>query len=347
MVPLLSLLILQLFCPGFCTGPAPIQFVQPGVNASVDCLCEERRSGCYMQLLRWFRMDPSGSLTMIDTDCKKHPSNQCRFSSGRTSNTHVRLSILRVQPSDSGRYYCGEHLSSYISFTDSGSVLAVGGGSPGSRVRLMTGYRALGGEGAQGRPLRCVVSGLGETPWLKLSWGDRDAALGKVEHKWRGGTMKGGWLDYRVSAPPQNWSAESDGPCQAQTAWNHISNATELSLEREQEVWCSGQYSVLYAGLLAVLCVLAALALMVALYTGSKQNDQQTADRPGAQAVLEGVTYAQLDLQSRGETDRRRKQRQKDRKADSHTYSAVRYTNADTAWRERAALDTPWDPLNP
>ena len=39
----------------------------------------------------------------------------------------MALAIAQVESGDSGRYYCGEHLSSYLQFNGNGTVLQVGG----------------------------------------------------------------------------------------------------------------------------------------------------------------------------------------------------------------------------
>ncbi|KAI1885893.1 hypothetical protein AGOR_G00208450 [Albula goreensis] len=52
--------------------------------------------------------------------------NPCNFTSTEVNNTHVELKITHVKPEDSGRYYCGEHLASYLQFNGIGVALQVG-----------------------------------------------------------------------------------------------------------------------------------------------------------------------------------------------------------------------------
>ncbi|KAJ8289975.1 hypothetical protein GJAV_G00007340 [Gymnothorax javanicus] len=109
----------------FCTEAVSCSTLFASTNETVTLKCEcANKRGCYENFVRWVRMSLNGSLQIIDTaKCENSP---CRFRSKREDHVFVALTITQVELGDSGRYYCGEHLSSYVQFTDNGSVLMVG-----------------------------------------------------------------------------------------------------------------------------------------------------------------------------------------------------------------------------
>ncbi|XP_069041607.1 uncharacterized protein [Lepisosteus oculatus] len=250
-------------------------FSQPGQDATVPCTCSREQS-CFDELLRWVRMDPNGKLEILNTDCKLNQNTGCRYSSTRIDSNRVQLTVHAARPADSGVFYCGEHLSSYMAFTDRGTVLVVGdppADSPSVSVLVRPGRRG------EGLALLCLVSGLA-LPWAQVSWLGAERERPALEETTRvAGRYR---VTSRLNVSEEEWSEGGPWSCQARTGWASVHqspNVSSRTLEGKDSRQTNGG------------------ALVPGLET----------DTYG------GVTYAHLDLKPAGRPGRRRQDRQEDR----------------------------------
>ncbi|XP_035260840.1 uncharacterized protein LOC118220760 [Anguilla anguilla] len=254
-----------------CTGSVScsIVFARAGEDVTLSCQCP---GGCYDELVRWVRMNSNETLQIIDTKCEKSP---CRFTSKRTDDILVALTILQVESGDSGRYYCGEHLSSYLQFTDNGTVLTVGdvwtdrselhllnewtgeGGSPeldwseaqtsNSSQELMSKWRyetkASDFLDVRHTELRCVVTRL-SAPWVNIYWRSTRESWEKTGQT---SSLSATERGYRVESQlriglkvKSDWEDEYENEYE----YEHEYGYPDKMVEMDEELWCEVQVGV-------------------------------------------------------------------------------------------------------
>ncbi|XP_035260925.1 uncharacterized protein LOC118220793 [Anguilla anguilla] len=246
-----------------CTGSVScsIVFARAGENATLSCRCS-KDGGCYDELVRWVRMNSNETLQIIDTKCEKSP---CRFTSKRTDDIWVTLTVLHVESGDSGRYYCGEHLSSYLQFTDNGTILTVGDvWTNSSELHLLNEWKGEGGSPeldwseaqtpnsgqefifewrnetkesallAVGHTeLRCVVTRL-SAPWVNIYWRSTRESWNKTGQTWSLTDTERG---YRVESQLRiGRKVKSD--------WEDEGMDLDKMVEMDEELWCEVQVGV-------------------------------------------------------------------------------------------------------
>ena len=89
-------------------------YSEVGENVFIPCDCDSKCNSIGL-LLNWLRIQPNGSLEIINTNGERFLTNGLKG-----------LQILHVDKSDSGCYYCGEQLV-YQGFHGDGVVLQVEG----------------------------------------------------------------------------------------------------------------------------------------------------------------------------------------------------------------------------
>ncbi|KAJ8354860.1 hypothetical protein SKAU_G00224270 [Synaphobranchus kaupii] len=253
-----------------------ILFATTGENVTLQCQCS---SICYEDLNRWVRINSDESLQMIDSKCKKSP---CRFTNRRINNTWVVLTIAQVESGDSGRYYCGEHLRSYIEFTGKGTVLKVGdvwthssevhmlmewmgeGGNPeldrsktqtsNSSQELMSEWMKETDENSkldwsdfpdvEHTELRCVVTGL-SAPWVNVFWKSSRESWVKAGQTWSLTDTESG---YRVESRLQiGLIVKSDWGEMDKDEYDYsqdLQKKMDKMVEMDEELWCQVQVGV-------------------------------------------------------------------------------------------------------
>ncbi|KAG7469420.1 hypothetical protein MATL_G00128670 [Megalops atlanticus] len=338
-----------------------IEFSSLGANASVRCQCSKSR-GCYDELVRWVRISHNGSLKIIDTECKK---STCRFTSKRFNEELVQLKINQVESGDSGRYYCGEHLSSYLQFTDSGTVLQVGDvWTNSSRVLMLMEWKEKQenpdsdlsvSKRGMGTELRCVVSGL-SAPWVRVLWWSTRVLRGELGHTWSSTESGRGYrvtsqlrvgvrheYDYEYEDMYMSKRMDFDRMvevdeevwCEVKVGVDHLINSTKFSfLPKTETDWCS---EVLYAAM--TFCGLCVCFLVLFIWhcflkprIGSAPPVTDTSPSSMCQEdVYAGVNYAHLNFKKPPKTERQH------RKADKLVYSEVRYKQDGSLHQEDAS----------
>ncbi|XP_064153074.1 uncharacterized protein LOC135233445 isoform X1 [Anguilla rostrata] len=265
MPQVLHFILFALSCTGSVT--CSIVFARAGEDATLSCQCSKNH-GCYKELVRWVRMNSNETLQIIDTKCEKSP---CRFTSKRTDDIWVALTILQVESGDSGRYYCGEHLSSYLQFTDNGTVLTVGdvwtnsselhllnewtgeGGSPeldwseaqtsNSSQEFMSKWRyetkASDFLDVRHTELRCVVTRL-SAPWVNIYWRSTRESWEKTGQT---SSLSATERGYRVESQlriglkvKSDWEDEYE--------YEHEYGYLDKMVEMDEELWCEVQVGV-------------------------------------------------------------------------------------------------------
>ncbi|XP_061073438.1 uncharacterized protein LOC133108041 [Conger conger] len=213
-------------------------------------------------------MNSNESLKVINTTCQE---SQCRFASKRLNDDLVALTIRQVEPGDSGRYYCGEYLSSYLQFNGNGSVLKVGdvwmnhsavhmlmewmgeGGSPelalnetrtsNSRDELVSEWMNKAdansnsdqSEVPEHTELRCVVTGL-SAPWVNIFWRSSQESWEKAGQTW---SFTDTGRGYRVESRLRiGLKVKSD--------WEYEYEYENLDrmVDMDEELWCEVQVGV-------------------------------------------------------------------------------------------------------
>ncbi|XP_064153084.1 uncharacterized protein LOC135233445 isoform X2 [Anguilla rostrata] len=259
MPQVLHFILFALSCTGSVT--CSIVFARAGEDATLSCQCSKNH-GCYKELVRWVRMNSNETLQIIDTKCEKSP---CRFTSKRTDDIWVALTILQVESGDSGRYYCGEHLSSYLQFTDNGTVLTVGDvWTDSSEVHLLNEWTGEGGSpeldwseaqtpnSSQGfisewrnetnasalldvrhTELRCVVTRL-SAPLVNIYWRSTRESWNKTGQTWSlTDTERGYRIESRLRIGLKVKSGREDEGMDL-----------DKMVEMDEELWCDVQVGV-------------------------------------------------------------------------------------------------------
>ncbi|KAG9334320.1 hypothetical protein JZ751_008302 [Albula glossodonta] len=335
-----------------------VLFHTPGDTARIKCLCS-RAQGCYNELIRWVRINSNGSLQIIDAKCDKPP---CNFTSTEVNNTHVELKITHVKPEDSGRYYCGEHLASYLQFNGIGVALQVGDVNlSATKVHILK-------ESKDGKPytdkpnisfdisegmapdrpyemedsvdvelgsrdssdvkyteLRCVVTRL-STPWVNVIWKSSTGEKVETNKTWSlTDSSKGVESRLRIGVMAQ----EAEDYYDFEDGMTKLYKTLDKTVEMQDEWWCEVQVGRdIYSGV-----TYAQLDIRGQPKTDRQQRHKdrqadkmvysEVRNKVNSQSdVYSGVTYAKLDIKGQPRTDRR--QRQKDRQADRMVYSEVR-----------------------
>ncbi|XP_064153128.1 uncharacterized protein LOC135233445 isoform X7 [Anguilla rostrata] len=325
MPQVLHFILFALSCTGSVT--CSIVFARAGEDATLSCQCSKNH-GCYKELVRWVRMNSNETLQIIDTKCEKSP---CRFTSKRTDDIWVALTILQVESGDSGRYYCGEHLSSYLQFTDNGTVLTVGDvWTNSSELHLLNEWTGEGGS-------------------PELDWSEAQTSNSSQEFmsKWRyrvesqlriGLKVKSDWedeyeyeheygyLDKMVEMDEELW-------CEVQVGVNVSVQSPKFSFRQQTHTdseWCNG---VLYGEIaFCVLCVCLLTLLICHCLRHQHKGSEPSATEASptlnsCRDVSSDITYAHLDIRKQPKTERRQRQksRQKNSQEDRLVYSEVRY----------------------
>ncbi|XP_064153118.1 uncharacterized protein LOC135233445 isoform X6 [Anguilla rostrata] len=334
MPQVLHFILFALSCTGSVT--CSIVFARAGEDATLSCQCSKNH-GCYKELVRWVRMNSNETLQIIDTKCEKSP---CRFTSKRTDDIWVALTILQVESGDSGRYYCGEHLSSYLQFTDNGTVLTVGdvwtnsselhllnewtgeGGSPeldwseaqtsNSSQEFMSKWRyetkASDFLDVRHTELRCVVTRL-SAPWVNIYWRSTRESWEKTGQT---SSLSATERGYRVESQlriglkvKSDWEDEYE--------YEHEYGYLDKMVEMDEELWCEVQVGV-------------NVSVQSPKFSFRQQTHTDSGSEPSATEVSPTLNSCR-DVSSDITYERRHRQRsrQKNSQEDRLVYSEVRY----------------------